>query len=577
MKYFFILLFGFLSTPLLQAQIFTKVVDATNPVTNFPNTAGQYKGLAWIDFDHDGLTDLFVSQYFRFKNLGGGQFLRLADLPNQQLAQSAGTSWGDINNDGHLDCITTGLVSTLMMNNGDETFLNASNTLSDFADYTAWDCALADVNNDGLLDLTYVHACCVFHPAPQQRNRFYLQEPGGTFARQTGHAFTDSLGAFTMPNWADYDLDGDLDLFIGSGPAYSPPGALPDYNYKNMLKETGSFSLQRLNSFPFMVPQDGQVYNFIDYDNDGDLDICLTNYSQAISRFYRNDQGVYVSLNTPFTVAATRLANCWGDFDNDGDLDMISTRDNAGAIQIFKNNGNGSFAFGKLAGIVAVSASGVAISDYDNDGDLDFFANGAATSYGLFRNDTLATNRNWVQLTLEGTVTNRSALGAKVRIKALINGLSVWQMREVSAHNSFQSQNDLRQHIGLAQATTMDSVEVKWPSGLVQYFTNIAANRFYKLKEGNTLEDVSATHSPTENITVQISPNPSDANYGLKAPSSIEKIEVLDITGRSVAATSTIDGQTAALMLPAGQAPGHYVVRVFLKDGKLAVATLVKI
>ncbi len=579
MKYVSILLFCLLAKPFLLAQgLFTKVTDSTNPVTNFPNTAAQYKGLAWVDFDHDGLTDLFTSQYFRFKNLGDGKFLRISDLPDQALGQgSAGSSWADIDNDGHLDCITTGTSSTLMIDNGNGTFLNATNTLSDFTDYAAWDCALADVNNDGLLDLTYVHACCVFHTGPQQRNRFYLQGSGLTFTRQTGYAFTDSLAAYTIPIWTDYDLDGDLDLFIGSGPAQNPPGALPDYNYKNMLKETGSFSLQRLASFPFNVTQDGQVYNFIDYDNDGDLDICLTNYSQANSRFYRNDQGTYVSLTTPFTNIALRLANTWGDFDNDGDLDVLLSRDNAGVVQIFKNNGNGSFASGKVAGVVTTSASGVAISDYDNDGDLDFFANGPANSFGLFRNDTLATNRNWIQLTLEGTITNRSAIGARVRVKATINGTPTWQMREVSAHNSFQSQNDLRQHIGLAQATAVDSIEVKWPSGLVQHFANITPNRFYNLKEGNLLEPVIATHSPTKQIPIQISPNPSTANYTISATLAIEKIEVFDSTGRNIATTSNIQDQTATLSLSAGQAAGNYFVKVFFRGGKISVGHLVKI
>src|SRR5262249_15618062 len=135
----------------------------------------------------------------------------------------------------------------------------------------------------------------------------------------------DSLAPYTIPTWSDYDLDGDMDLFIGSGPAQVAP--LPDFNYKNLLKETGSFSLERLTSFPFKVPQDGQTYNFIDYDNDGDLDICLTNYSQAPSRFYLNSDTGYVSLTTPFTTTIGHLSNCWGDIDNDGFLDVLIATD----------------------------------------------------------------------------------------------------------------------------------------------------------------------------------------------------------------------------------------------------------
>lgn len=132
----------------------------------------------------------------------------------------------------------------------------------------------------------------------------------GRFTRIEDYEFTQNLAPYTIPTWTDYDQDGDLDLFIGSGPAGS---AARDYIYINQLIETGSVDFIRLEDGPLGTDlQDGQTYNTIDYDNDGDFDIFLTNYSAVPDRFYINDNGTYVSTSTTFTVTGSNLANNWG-------------------------------------------------------------------------------------------------------------------------------------------------------------------------------------------------------------------------------------------------------------------------
>jgi hypothetical protein len=174
--------------------------------------------------------------------------------------------------------------------------------------------------------------------------------------------------------------------------------------------------------------QDGQCFNFVDYDNDGDFDLCLTNYYSAPTRFYKNNGGTYLSIPTPFTTATTNIANCWGDYDNDGDLDVIITNDNQ--ITRYYRNDNGVFVFLSNGLSTPTATNGAANADYDNDGDLDVFFNGVGnngntTSVGLYRNDTVAGNRKWVNIKLTGTASNKSALGAIVRLKSTINGQPV--------------------------------------------------------------------------------------------------------------------------------------------------------
>ena len=558
----------------LQSQgLFTKITDTSNPAVTFTNTAATYKGLAWIDLDNDNRPDLFVSQRYLFHNDGNGNFTQLANVSGATTGQgSAGSSWGDIDNDGYPDCITASLVSGLHRNNGDNTFTPLTASLPDFDSYSAWDCALADADNNGRLDLVYVHACCSFHPTGPFPCRLFLQNSDGTFDKTTGYAFTDSLAAYTIPTWADYDLDGDMDLFIGSGPAANPPGALPDYNYRNMLKETGTFSLQRLTDFPFMIPQDGQTYNFVDVDNDGDLDICLTNYAQAPTRFYRNNNGVYTSETTPFTLVVGHLANCWGDVDNDGDLDVLITEDGMPTIKLYRNNGDGTFAAAATAGTADNSVCGVAFADYDNDGDLDFYTNGPTEGRALFRNGSLAGTRAWAQITLEGTQSNRSAIGATLRLKAHIGGKDVWQIRQVTAHNSFQSQSDLRQHFGLNDASVIDSLEIRWPSGSTEVFTGLAVRNFYKIVEG---QGITPTIEPAQ-AGFDLRPNPVFREFTVQAEEKISSVEMFDTSGKvmPLQATEMPDGWRIRI---GGNPPaGACFLRVRFENGQIATRQVMK-
>jgi hypothetical protein len=548
-----------LAVGLSQAQTFTKVADAANSALNFVNDGRPYKGVSWVDINDDNLPDLFVSQRHLFRNLGGGNFEQLPLLDGVNSAQLAGgSSWGDLNNDGLPDCITASYTAKVHYQNADGSFSTAAD-LPGMANYPAWDCALADADNNGLLDLLFVHAQGFHLPSSPFPCRFYLQTTPGNFSQVTGYEFTDQLAPFTIPIWSDYDLDGDMDLFIGSGPGGS---AGEDYCYKNMLKENGSFSLQRIFSAPFNQLQDGQVYSFTDYDLDGDFDICLSNYGGATTRFYlRNADGSYSSQTAPFTQQRPFLANVWGDVDNDGDEDVLFTEDQVANAHLYRNN-SGTFAAAQTAGSSGARLCGLAFADYDNDGDLDFYTNSAADARALFRNGLSGSN-HWAQFALRGTASNRSGIGTLIRLKSS----GTWQMRQVLAHNSFGGHSDLRQHFGLGAATSIDSVELRWPSGAVQQFSNLAADKFYKVTENQGIDEVSSSAEPVADIPVVLYPNPTRGLLFISSPVGIAAVEVFDTSGKklSVQATRNAEGWQIALE---SAAAGPLLLELHFENGK---------
>ncbi len=474
----FFILFGIWGPfSFLFCQTFEKITDPNNPIdtTQIDNN---YSGAAWIDFDNDGDMDLFTTKKFLFRNDGNGNFTllntNLGEYINVQTYGN-GTSWGDYDNDGDLDCLISGNTSMIYKNNGNENFTPITEgVLGLDKDTRGWACAWADYNNDGFLDAIITHPKG-YVGVPAIPNTLILSNGDGRFTKITDYEFTQFKWTYTVATWYDYDQDGDEDLFIASGPVSSNA---PDYLYKNMLVETGNVDFQRIDTSPIGTDlQDGQVWNWIDYDNDGDLDAFVTNYSGVPDRFYRNDNGSYTDVTNALTTNGNHLANSWGDLDNDGYQDVIVTSE--GGTKLYKNMGDGTFQEDTTAITSTSQTRGVTIGDYNNDGFLDVFVSGRGDGKGLYHNIT-NNSSHWILINLKGKVSNYSAIGAKVKAKATINGNSMWQYREVSGQNSFDSQNSLRVHFGLGDASTIDSLVIKWPLGGTKILTNVSSNQIIK-------------------------------------------------------------------------------------------------
>ena len=288
-------------------------------------------------------------------------------------------------------------------------------------------------------------------------------------------------------------------MLLAKSGRFLPAGAERNRLFQNQLTETGnaeSFSEITTGGLVTHFDRDFQA-SWGDYDNDGDMDVLLGNFD-GVNYLYRNEGGsafTRVTGQTIVTDNARTLGSSWGDYDNDGDLDLFVSNTGGFPARVFRNDGSGNFTqmgFSDLGSITtnARSSNSCALADYDNDGDLDFYvanssASGLPQNNDLYRNDQGNTN-NWINLTCIGIVSNRSAVSAKVRVKSTIFGQSYWQLRVVTGSpTGDRAQNSQRVHFGLGDASEIDSLVIDWPSsGQDVYTTNeVSVNGFYKARE----------------------------------------------------------------------------------------------
>lgn len=526
----------------LYAQNFTKI-------TNGPlvNSAGDSRSVNWVDVNNDGFIDCMITNgptggqnNSLYLNNGAGNFTALASdsivLDNKP---SDGASWADTDNDGDPDCFVVNwynMNNLFYINNGTGSFtkINSGPPVNDlgYSETASW----GDYNNDGLVDLY------VTNSAGAKRNFLYTNLGANAFAKVTSGALVNDAFASRCVNWTDMDLDGDVDLFVSN-----------EANQKeNIYRNDGAGVFVKLTAGTLL--NDGGNTNsgsWADFDNDGDLDVFLAN-DQGNNALFRNDGNFNFTKLVSDTVCkdnARSFSSSWSDVDNDGDLDLFVTNSFGAATKLtnffYMNNGNGSFSRISNAGITADSAwsYGCAFGDYDNDGFEDLAVatcrfNGMDEPNLLYRNN--GNSNHWITFHLTGIISNRSAIGTKIRVKALINGNPVWQLREISAQSAYCSQNDPRAHFGLGDASLVDSVKIEWPSGIVQYSVALNANQFIDIIESGT---VTSAKEHEQKAKLKIFPNPSTGIVTISyAFVSGDRISITDASGKmmtEISLTST--------------------------------------
>jgi len=534
-----------LATPPAHSQTFTPVVSSA--------IAGHVSfstGATWVDHDMDGDLDLYVVTGFSGSNNNvlyrndAGTFVRVMGEPvTLDNADTACSTWADYDNDGDVDCFISNLVSSGGMlfegHGGGALSLNTTAGITSTG-LKGTGCAWGDYDNDGFVDL--VVAALFGQGGISTPNRLFHNNGDGTFTEVTTGPQVTTNDSHHHPTWSDYDGDGDLDLFFASGAV----GATKlDRMYRNQLIETGTATFTAITTGIIATdPRDSQVLSWVDYDNDGDLDLYAINYTSVPNQLYRNDGASFTKITTAGPISTEMGSShgvVWGDFDNDGDQDAFVVRDLSGFDRYYRNEGNGTFVRISTGALVTQSLSGygAAAGDYDRDGDLDLFvptARNEAASI-LFRND-LAPGNHSLTVLCRGTTANRSAVGAKVRVHAVINGVGRWQMREILAGTSYGGHSALEAHFGLGTAMVADTVRVEWPGGGVEQLTQVAADARVTIVQGQTTLDA-PTPRASAGLTLSLSPNPArlQSTAEFQLPHSAEvSLELFDAAGRALGA-----------------------------------------
>lgn len=521
--------------PSAKAQYFTKL--SNSPLAT---DSGDSRSVNWIDVNNDGFIDCFISNGLfggqnnqLYLNNGVGNFTKaLNDTIVNDSDPSDGATFADTDNDGDMDAFVTNWynVNNLMYTNdgsGNFTKVGTGIQVNDlgYSETASW----GDYDKDGFVDL---YVC---NSAGARRNFLYHNNGNGTFTKiTTGTIATDAFFS-RCANWVDIDNDNDLDMFVSN----------ENNNNENIYRNDGAGTFVKLTTGPLLTNGDSTMSgSWADYDNDGDLDVFLAN-DRSYNALFRNDGNFVFTKIISDTVSRTRsnsFSSAWSDVDNDGDLDLFVTNSFA-ATQLLSffyiNNGDGTFSRNSTDAIVADSSwsYGCAFGDYDNDGFEDLVVatcryNNIDRPHLMYHNN--ANTNNWCTFTLTGTISNRSAIGAKVYVKAMINGNAVWQMRELSAQSSYCGQNDIRAHFGLGDATQIDSVKIVWPLGLTEYYTNVSSNQFTTYIEGATI----GISEENKKERIHIYPNPSEGMITIKPEKDFttkDKIVITSLDGKIVA------------------------------------------
>ena len=499
-------------------------------------------GCAFFDYDNDGWMDVFIVGGRRLEGTPPGSGNRLyhnnrdgtfTDVTAkagllEPAGWACGVSVGDYNNDGLEDLFLTYYgQNRLCRNNGDGTFtdVTAKAGLLHSRTYFGSGSTFVDYNRDGWLDLfvsNYVEIDlataakpsldvpdCHYEGVPTNcgpkslgapPHFLYRNNGDGTFSDVSQESGIGALsGSYGLTAVAfDADEDGWQDIFVACD---ATPSYLLMNNRDGTFREEALLRGVALGSRGETLA--GMGVGIGDYDLDGHIDLCKTHFHKETTGLYHNNgKGEFEDVSAQSGLISERRFISWGtgmvDLDNDGFPDLFLVTGTVypelervypvkyparGPRIIFRNQGNGTFLeLGDEAGPAIDSrhvSRGCAFGDFDNDGDLDILVMNRCEPPTLLRNDA-PTGNHWLKVRLEGTKSNRSAIGARVLLKY---GAKV-QAQCVTSQSSYLSANDPRLHFGLGAATTAD-LEIHWPTGTSETHSGLRADQLVTVREGD--------------------------------------------------------------------------------------------
>jgi hypothetical protein len=444
------------------------------------NATGWGQGVCVGDYDNDGWEDLYVTYYGKnrlFHNQSGvfTEIAEKAGVAGSGKAWGTGCAWVDYDRDGHLDLM--------------------------IANYVDFDLATAPTPGE--------RPSCVWKGVPVMcgprglagaKNILYHSRGDGTFEDVTTRAHidqTDGHYAFSVST-LDYNDDGWPDIYVACD---STPSILYRNNRDGTFTDVAVVSGAAFNEDG--REQAGMGATIGDYNGDGRPDIFKTNFSDDTSTLYRNNgDGTFDDVTSAAGLGLYTKYLGWGtmflDFDNDGWPDLLLVnghvypevdKNNLGSNYeepriLYHNLGKGTFAdISASAGPginMHASSRGLAVGDLWNDGRISAVITNLNAAPSLLVNQVRNSN-HWIAIRTVGTKSNRDGIGARISVKA---GARTW-VDEVRSGSSYNSSSDMRVHFGLGSATKVDSVQIRWPSGLLERFDNLPADSIQTLKEAS--------------------------------------------------------------------------------------------
>src|SRR5262244_1139297 len=454
---------------------FTDVTDRSG--LGYPGWA---MGIATADYDGDGWIDVYITclgPNHLYHNNGDGTFTDVTQKAGvDDTRWSTGAAFGDYDNDGNVDLF-----------------------VANYVDFRIKD--LPEFGKGKFCQFRGVPVQCGPRGLRGAGDSLFHNNGDGTFTEVSKKAGVSDLdGRFGMTAlWTDLDGDGWMDLYVAND---SGPNFLYKNNRDGTFKEIGLLS-------GCAVREDGSEQGSMgvaigDYNHDGLLDIFISNFSDEPKTLYRRENGLdFTDVSFASRIAQESVPYVgWGtdfiDFDNDGWVDLMEVNGHvypqlenatlgtqyAQRILLFHNERNGTFSevaanCGEALMVRRVSR-GAAFGDIDNDGDIDVVINNLDGTPTVLRNDG-GNRNNWISVKTVGSRKNRDALGARVKVTSG----DLAQVKEVYSGGSYISQNDTRLHFGLGNRARVDSIEIKWPSGgKTEVIRDVPVNHFIAVQEG---------------------------------------------------------------------------------------------
>ena len=488
-------------------------------------------GVSFYDYNDDGWDDLTFAtgdgQNIKFFKNNLGVFSE-ETLITGITYRTKQINWVDIDNDGDKDLFVTSDTNgnKLFINNGNSIFQDITNSSGLVSSNTfSYGASWGDYNNDGYLDVF------ISNRSETIPNKLYKNNGDNTFTDVSIASGISASGTFTFCSiFFDYNNDGWQDIYLSND----------KYNYSNVMYKNngdGTFT-DESESSQTDISIDAMTTTIGDYNNDGWFDLYVTNTINGNVFFKNNGNGSFSNVTSLTTTSFNSIG--WGsvflDIENDGDLDLYVSGSLDGSVPslsssaLYKNLNTGVFENTNNIGFNTDNFESYsnAIGDFNNDGLSEICVNNGNNQNISFWQNNTSTNNNWLKVNLEGVVSNKDGVGSVIEIS--INGNK--QYRYTNCGEGYLSQNSDTELFGIGNATVVDYIKIKWLSGIIDVFNNVAANQALNIVEGSTVlsvEDYSIVNK--KNFIIE---NPVDAELKFNSELNIQRIEIYNLQGQLI-------------------------------------------